>query len=152
MAERAELAACVFAFDPAGRVLLVRSRDRLDTWEPPGGVVEAGEDPAAAAWREVLEETGLRVRLTGCSGVYFNRGAVRMCVAFYGSGSGAPRPSAETPHVAWMDAPAADRAIRRASLRWRWEDALRVRAGGTGGYAAYTARPYRLETRVPGPH
>ncbi|MCE9603558.1 MAG: (deoxy)nucleoside triphosphate pyrophosphohydrolase [Planctomycetia bacterium] len=32
-------------------------------WEFPGGKVEAGESPAAAAERECLEETGVRVRV-----------------------------------------------------------------------------------------
>ncbi|VVJ16010.1 NUDIX hydrolase [Amycolatopsis camponoti] len=34
-------------------------------WEPPGGTVEPGEAFEAAAAREVAEETGLRVRVTG---------------------------------------------------------------------------------------
>jgi 8-oxo-dGTP diphosphatase len=34
-------------------------------WEFPGGKVESGETPAAAAVRECLEETGLAVRITG---------------------------------------------------------------------------------------
>lgn len=33
-------------------------------WSLPGGFVDAGEDPARAAEREVLEETGLTVRVT----------------------------------------------------------------------------------------
>lgn len=42
-------------------VLLVRHRIR--GWVPPGGMVEPGESPRAAAARELLEETGLRVEL-----------------------------------------------------------------------------------------
>ena len=36
---------------------------RLECWIPPGGHVEADEDPAEAAVREVREEAGLAVRL-----------------------------------------------------------------------------------------
>ncbi len=46
------------------RVLLVRQVYRHG-WGLPGGLVEGGEDPAAAARREVLEETGLDVELVG---------------------------------------------------------------------------------------
>ncbi len=44
----------------AGRLLLVRERVR-DCWELPGGGIEPGESPRAAAARELWEETGQRV-------------------------------------------------------------------------------------------
>jgi len=51
----------VIALTPSGEVVLVRqfrqSREIL-TLEIPGGMVDAGEEPAAAARRELLEETG----------------------------------------------------------------------------------------------
>ncbi|WP_347057844.1 NUDIX domain-containing protein [Blastococcus sp. HT6-30] len=57
---------CVGAIvhDPAGRLLLVRRRNApgRGLWSVPGGRVEPGETVAAAVEREVLEETGLRVR------------------------------------------------------------------------------------------
>ncbi|MGY2084976.1 NUDIX domain-containing protein [Blastococcus sp. SYSU DS0539] len=57
---------CVGAIvhDPAGRLLLVRRRNEpgRGLWSVPGGRVEPGETVATAVEREVLEETGLRVR------------------------------------------------------------------------------------------
>jgi ADP-ribose pyrophosphatase YjhB (NUDIX family) len=41
-----------------------------DLWGSPGGFVEAGEHPIETVEREVLEETGLRVRVTGYVGVW----------------------------------------------------------------------------------
>jgi ADP-ribose pyrophosphatase YjhB (NUDIX family) len=50
------------------RVLLLY-HPKIGLWLPPGGHVEAGELPDAAAVREVLEETGVRCRLIGERGV-----------------------------------------------------------------------------------
>jgi len=48
----------------AGAVLLVRQTYRRATfWTLPGGGVQPGEDPAAAARREMQEETGLTVAI-----------------------------------------------------------------------------------------
>jgi len=47
-----------------GKVLLHRHR-KLGMWLPPGGHIEDGELPDEAAVREVFEETGLVVELTG---------------------------------------------------------------------------------------
>ena len=45
-----------------GRTLLTWHR-KLGMWLPPGGHVELDEDPAQAAVREALEESGLPVRI-----------------------------------------------------------------------------------------
>jgi mutator protein MutT len=49
----------VFVVNPVGQVLLVR--DHFGYWNLPGGKVEPGEMPAAAAVREIREETGLTI-------------------------------------------------------------------------------------------
>jgi 8-oxo-dGTP diphosphatase len=58
-----------------GRVLLVRrvNAPRRGLWSLPAGFVDAGEDPQVAAGRECLEETGLRVRITGLHDVIAGR-------------------------------------------------------------------------------
>ncbi len=56
------LSAGVVAFRPGKRVLLVH-RPKYDDWSFPKGKLDRGEHAAAAAVREVAEETGLHVRL-----------------------------------------------------------------------------------------
>ncbi len=61
--------------EEGGRLLLVKRGNDPERgrWSVPAGFVDAGEDPAHAAEREVLEETGLQVRVTGLLDV-FSRG------------------------------------------------------------------------------
>jgi ADP-ribose pyrophosphatase YjhB (NUDIX family) len=60
-----------------GRLLLIqRANDpERGKWSIPAGFVDAGEDPARAAEREGLEETGLRFEVTGLLDVYARGGA-----------------------------------------------------------------------------
>jgi 8-oxo-dGTP pyrophosphatase MutT (NUDIX family) len=51
------------------RVLLTRRKDN-GSWCLPGGMIEAGESVAEGCAREVLEETGLKVRILRLTGVY----------------------------------------------------------------------------------
>jgi ADP-ribose pyrophosphatase YjhB (NUDIX family) len=54
----------LFILDPSERLALIRKPHfAADVWRPPGGGVKQGEDFAAGAVREALEETGLRVEL-----------------------------------------------------------------------------------------
>ena len=52
----------VAAFDEAGRVLLVRHSYGSGVWSLPGGWIGAGEDPAACARREMVEELGCTIQ------------------------------------------------------------------------------------------
>jgi ADP-ribose pyrophosphatase YjhB (NUDIX family) len=56
--------------DGQGSALLLMQRSDNGAWGLPGGYVELGESVAAAAAREVLEETGVRIELGRLVGVY----------------------------------------------------------------------------------
>lgn len=60
--------------DSQGRLLLARRAIEpfKGCWDIPGGYLEDGEHPEAGAIREVREETGLTVRLTGFAGIYMD--------------------------------------------------------------------------------
>lgn len=66
-----------------GRYYWVRHRERT-TWEIPGGHIEAGESPEAAARRELWEETGaLSAQLTQIGVYCVERGEERSCGMLY---------------------------------------------------------------------
>ena len=68
--------------DGRGRALLVRRRDN-GHWEPPGGVLEAGETIPDALRREVLEETGIKIALPAVlTGVYKNMTGLVVSMVF----------------------------------------------------------------------
>ena len=57
--------------DEHDQIVLIRRRDN-DLWALPGGGMELGESIVDTAVREVKEETGLDVEVTGLIGVYSN--------------------------------------------------------------------------------
>lgn len=60
----------VVVHDPARGVVIIRRANEPVGYALPGGFIEAGEAAEAAAVREMREETGLSVELTGLLGVY----------------------------------------------------------------------------------
>ncbi|GGY02984.1 NUDIX domain-containing protein [Streptomyces anandii] len=63
------VAASAVVTDEEGRILLQRRRDN-DLWALPGGGMEMTDSLPGAAVREVKEETGLDVEITGLVGTY----------------------------------------------------------------------------------
>ncbi|GAA3123692.1 NUDIX domain-containing protein [Streptomyces echinatus] len=63
------VAASAVVTDDEGRVLLQRRRDN-DLWALPGGGMEMTDSLPGTAVREVKEETGLDVEITGLVGTY----------------------------------------------------------------------------------
>ncbi|GAB2783180.1 NUDIX domain-containing protein [Streptomyces daliensis] len=63
------VAASAVVTDAEGRILLQRRRDN-DLWALPGGGMEVTDSLPGAAVREVKEETGLDVEITGLVGTY----------------------------------------------------------------------------------
>ncbi|MEU7479952.1 NUDIX domain-containing protein [Lentzea sp. NPDC042327] len=64
-------AVSAFVQDKTGRLLMIRRTDN-DKYAIPGGQQEIGETLAQAATREVLEETGIKIEVTGLVGLYSN--------------------------------------------------------------------------------
>ncbi len=58
-----ELAGCVILDDSNKILLLHRNSESVVQWELPGGKIEIGETPQAAAQREIKEELGVDVKI-----------------------------------------------------------------------------------------
>lgn len=83
-------------------MLAIRRRDN-DQWQPPGGVLELGENFEEGVQREVLEETGMRVRVERLTGVYKNMTLGVVALVFrYTPISGAPQATDECCEVRWL--------------------------------------------------
>ena len=83
---------------PETIVLVKQQRHAVDAdlWEVPAGMIERGEDPAATAHRELIEETGYRAeRLRFLWSIYTTPGFCEERIYFYaaeGLSEGAPAP------------------------------------------------------------
>jgi ADP-ribose pyrophosphatase YjhB (NUDIX family) len=107
------VAVTAFVRDEAGRLLLIRRTDN-DLYAIPGGALELGETLTQTVQREVMEETGVAVKVTGLIGVYsdpehvieFTNGEVRQefSICFRADPTGGDlRTSDESKEVLWVD-------------------------------------------------
>jgi len=69
------VAVTAFVCDEGGRLLMIRRADN-DLYAIPGGALELGETLTRTVRREVMEETGIAVEVTGLIGVYSDPGHV----------------------------------------------------------------------------
>lgn len=103
MAESARHSVSVAAVivDDQNRAMLIKRADN-GHWEPPGGVLELGEDILAGLRREVAEETGLQVDPSALTGVYKNmRQGIVALVFRCQQTAGSPTKASETAEVCW---------------------------------------------------
>jgi ADP-ribose pyrophosphatase YjhB (NUDIX family) len=124
--------------DDRNRVLLIHKIDN-DLWALPGGGHDIGESIADTAVREVLEETGVQIEVTGIVGLYTNPnhvmayddGEVRQQFSICFSArmiGGTPREDGtETKEVRWVDADSLAALNIHPSMRLRIEHFLEKR-------------------------
>ena len=121
-------------FRDDGRVLAIQRQDD-NRWVPPGGVLELDETPADGVAREVLEETGIKIRAEQLTAVYKNMRLGVVTLAFRCSAMGGHQEQAtdEAKKVRWLtveeatqDMPEA-RAIRVVDAANRSSASLPVR-------------------------
>ncbi|MGH3833797.1 MAG: NUDIX hydrolase [Pseudonocardiaceae bacterium] len=107
------VAVTAFILDAAGRLLMIRRTDN-DLYAIPGGAQEIGETISQTVLREVQEETGILVEVTGLIGVYsdpahviaFADGEVRQEFSLCFRARpirGEPRTSSESKEVLWVE-------------------------------------------------
>ena len=121
--------------DEHGRLLLIHKIDN-DFWALPGGAMDLGESVTDAAVREVAEETGVDVQITGLVGLYtdpghvmaYDDGEVRQefSVCFHARAlGGEPRQDGtETKAAQWVEPGEVDNLSIHSSMRRRITDAL----------------------------
>ena len=120
----------------SGQVLLVRRTDD-GYWELPGGRVEVGESASAAVVREVAEEAGVAIKVTGLTGVYSDPGHVlaypheggiyhqfAVCFRAFAPVRDAQPDHDETSGAAWFDPEQAKQLVMHPAMRQRLIDAL----------------------------
>lgn len=133
-----------FVTNSQGQVLLIKS-PRYGDWEFPGEHVEEGETIPHALEREVLEETGIIVRVKSLVGIYSNLrkpSIVNMdFICEYVSGE--LTTSEESTQVEWVDCEEALFRVKREAIYKRLKNMLEF--SGEITYRAYFVDPNRID-------
>ncbi|MFS0783038.1 NUDIX hydrolase [Bacillus sp. 1P06AnD] len=138
-----------YILNEKGETLLVRSNHRSDTMELPGGQVEDGETLEEALLREIYEEAGVQVKLSGVTGIYQNVSRDVFCVVIAGEYvSGEPKPNVEETSEAIFLKVNEDNLSELVScphFRVRIEDAKKKKYANL---ESYKVRPYDILSRM----
>jgi ADP-ribose pyrophosphatase YjhB (NUDIX family) len=97
-------------FDDTGRILMVREVEDEHRWTLPGGWADVNQTPAQSVVREVLEESGYRVRAVKLAAVWDRARQAQPPMAFSivrmfficALEGGAPTTSLETSEIGWF--------------------------------------------------
>jgi mutator protein MutT len=129
-------AAFAVVWNSSGQVLLVRRADD-GYWELPGGRIEVGESASTAVVREVCEEAGVVIRVTGVAGVYSDPAHVlvypqeqaiyqqfAVCFHAVSAASNTQHDDQETTAAGWFEPEQAARLGMHPAMRQRLTDAL----------------------------
>jgi ADP-ribose pyrophosphatase YjhB (NUDIX family) len=129
----------LFILGPGEQLALIRKPHfTAGVWRPPGGGVKPGEDAAAGAVREALEETGLRVGLerylVATNAVFRNGGRelhwrTHVLLARTEDADLAPADAAEIAAARWgtleeLAGPLRERLLETGRAFWRYRVAL----------------------------
>jgi 8-oxo-dGTP diphosphatase len=116
--------ACALPETERGEIWLLRRgfEPKVGSWSMPGGFVDLGESVEDAARREVQEEMGIEIAITGLVGVYSRAEDRTVVVVYSASARGTPSRTEEALEV---------RAFSPIDIPWQtlafWSDARALR-------------------------